>query len=329
MPEFSPFQIALMRAGTARVPFGQDPGLGGYLAEAQQQAAQQRVYDAQARQANYELSQRERVQKALENIDLNDPNAVAEIMKIEPALGIKLMQQQRLQREQQMMENYLGGGGGVGADGIAPYIMAASDNPLLKGLGAAGIADLENQRKIDAENRKKAAEEEKMRKQATIPNFELQEGVIPATADVSKAKQMLSDKESFLKTVDEMEKLFDKHGGVTETFNPTAAAEYRAKQKQLSLAAKGLFELGALQAPDIALISEMQIDPVGREAAYRIDPDAIKKSFGGIREFVNDKVGSRMNSLGYVPKNAPASKTGDLSSMTDEQLMQMLKELPE
>lgn len=318
MADFSPLQVAIMRAGTATTPWDNNPGLGGYLAEAQQQAAQQRYYDAQTRMNEYQLGEEQRIKDILSKVDINDPAAIAKIMQVEPELGLKLMQQQRLLREQQMMESLLSGGIGEMGDAGA-YIMAGSENPILRGVGEMQLEEIKTQREIDKENRKAAKEAEKARKAATIPNFELQPDVVPSASDVSKAKQMLNDKQAFLSTLDEMERLFDKYGGVTETFNPTAAAEYRTKQKQIALAAKGLFELGALQAPDLELIDKMQIDPVGRDAAYRIDPKAIKDSIGSLRGFVENKVSGRMSGLGYKEKGLPTAAP-DLSSMSLEQL---------
>jgi hypothetical protein len=93
--EYSPFQMALMRAGTGTRALGEDPGLGGYLAEEQVLASRRRVESAQAEATQYELEQEKKLQELLAQIDMSDPQAIQKIKQIEPELGYKLERQLR------------------------------------------------------------------------------------------------------------------------------------------------------------------------------------------------------------------------------------------
>lgn len=96
--------------------------------------------------------------------------AIARMWQIDPARAVELVklkqrqqQQDRLQQqaafEQDMMQQYMGGGGQAGApmagsgSDVAPYIMAESDSPMMRGIGESAIADLKERRRIEAEQR--------------------------------------------------------------------------------------------------------------------------------------------------------------------------------
>lgn len=144
-----------------------------------------------------------------------------------------------------------------------------------------------------------------------IPGYTLSDKYAPKDTDAAKARKMVSDRESFVQTIDDLKKMYRKHGGVTSIMNPTVSAQYKAKQKQLAIAAKGLFDLGALQQPDIELIEKLMIDPTGIAAAYAIDDDAILSSMDDVKRKVMRDSDTALRMMGYEKNEAEQEESSD------------------
>jgi hypothetical protein len=187
MVEFSPLQMALMRNATAVTPFDQSPGFGGYLAEAMAQQSQQNVQRAQAESADYALNKERQMQDLLSRIDINDPNAIAELMKVAPEVGIKLMQQQRLVKQQQMAEEMMSGGMGAGGD-----IGALDRNAAAAGMmGNEPLADYftrQAERAYDLEKEDRKLQQD-IEKEARTPPTESQANAANFATRMVKADQ--------------------------------------------------------------------------------------------------------------------------------------------
>jgi len=130
--EYSPIALALLNQATdTRLPRDK-PGMGATLSDMMLQQAQQQSTQADTDAKRYALNKERRTQEMLKGMDLSDPAAVEKLYRIDPALGIKLMQQQRMQQEQKIMQDALTGGldTGGGAEKLAA-LGARLGNPQL------------------------------------------------------------------------------------------------------------------------------------------------------------------------------------------------------
>lgn len=94
-------------------------------------------------------------------------DVMRELLAVDPEMAIRFQemqlkgrQQSRLERAQQMQEGLMQGllsgedmGEQLGGN-VAPYILSGSDDPIMRGIGEAKIAELQRQQKLEDEQRK-------------------------------------------------------------------------------------------------------------------------------------------------------------------------------
>lgn len=307
--EFSPLQMALMRNATAVTPFDNSPGFGGYLAEAMAQQSQQNVQNAQVEAANYEMDKERRTQELLSRIDINDPNAIAELMKVAPEVGIKLMQQQRLVKQQQMAEEMMSGGIGAGGDIDTLDRNAAAAEMM----GNEPLADYfarqaDRAYDRDKEARKESTDLDKQRRGASISGFELVEGVVPTTSVVTDATSRSRALKTYGATRDRIKEILNQYGD-NELFTPVQSAEIESAFADLRDLERELGNTGVLNVGELPFLEQKYapFNPLkmGNRTVSRKDLIAKADSYFNQRE---NRLLGEMESFGYKPKEGAKAK---------------------
>ena len=179
--ELSPIALALLNGATdTRLP-AQKSGIGATLSDMMLQQAQTQNTQANADAQRYALSEEMRIKEALKNVDLSDPAAVEKLYKIDPALGIKLMQQQRMQQQQKIMQDALAGGieTSGGAEKLAA-IGAMAGNPQL-----IQLAQFKQAQENRAQDLERGSVETAYKKEQNV--FDIEKGLRGEFKDKTKA----------------------------------------------------------------------------------------------------------------------------------------------
>lgn len=144
----------------------------------------------------------------------------------------------------------------------------------------------------------------------TIPGFDIAPGAVPTPEDAQKLKTVAQAKSQLDKLIGDYSEMIDAYGFEVE--GSQDAKKIQQKEAQIQLQMKNLEELGALQAPDLAVLTRMMGSPVGEDMfgpewlrqpwnAWNTKARS-KEQAGDFQQYVDDRMKSAMFTRGYVPK---------------------------
>lgn len=178
--ELSPIALALLNGATdTRLPMNKS-GIGGTLSDMMLQQAQTQNTQANADAQRYALNEEIKQKEALKGIDLSDPAAVEKLWRVSPALAVKLMQQQRMQQQQKIMQDVLTGGAVENDAEKLAALGAMSGNPQLMQL-----AQFKQAQENRAQDLERGSNETTYKKEQDI--FDIEKGLRGEFKDKTKA----------------------------------------------------------------------------------------------------------------------------------------------
>lgn len=167
-----------------------------------------------------------------------------------------------------------------------------------------------------------------------VPGYKLTGEIMPSGDDAKTVKTVVTAKKQLDKLVSEYEALVDKYGtesdipvpipfmnaSIQNPLNQEGQRLFRQKQAQITLIAKNLEELGALQAPDRQILNDMFADAT--DVKFATTPGSakiVKKQIKDYKSYLNDRLDSAITSRGYESKLTGADgkqQAADKSSPT-------------
>lgn len=261
-----------------------------------------------------------------------DMEKIQQIMALDPATGIQLLeykqkqqQQDRLQRqlefEESMYADMIGGGvGDSNTDAARAHMMAESDNPMIAGAGKAALDQIEQQRKRDEEIRK-----------STLPGYKPVEGYTPTSSITNQAAQMLQLKPAYDEALERIKKVIEKHGD-SEVFTKLSEDEIDQEFQRLLNLERTVNNTGVLNVGEVPILEKnyATFKPTTLSNRFRSKKDMLKQ----LDNYAEGRFGlidSTVKGLGFEKTGKeykPKFKTGGKSkpSLTPEQALEILKQ---
>ena len=313
---FNPTTNVQFQQGLAMMS-GQDPTQAMRLAMAAQAAEANQAEQMRAEQTRQAMGGA--IAGGLDNIDAetlaqlarSNPDAALQIIELKR----KQQQQDRLLRNQEFMESLVSGGGVGNANGMSPYILSQSDDPVFRGIGEAQKAQLEEERKI-------AREKEK----ATLPGYRPVDGYTPTSAIVNSAAQMLQLKPGYDTAMQGIKKVLNKYGD-KEVFTKLEEDEINQEFARLMNLERTVNNTGVLNVGEVPILEKnyATFNPLSLSNRFRSKDDMLNQA----EKYINGRFGlidSTIEGLGFKPtgkeykSKSQRSEGKRYESLTPEQI---------
>lgn len=289
--QLTPMQIAVMQAGAR----GQSKDVSDLMLE------QAKVSQANAATEayNFEMEKARALRDAapaLAEAMQEAPEAVRQLIKIDPEAGMKLWQQIRLQETQDMYNNLLMGGGTDQNKALATLAAMKGD--------ASALMDIN---KREAETR--------------LPGYEPQEGYQPTPDDAKIMKKARASSEKIKALSNRLSALVGEKGFKQGVTLPSylggaqiGSPEYKQMErlyKAIQLEQKNVDDLGALVGADFQFIRQAP-DPLSfvDQMSYGT-PEEYQEQMKEYLDTIDEKMNIMAESYGYKPTGILAKETED------------------
>lgn len=280
---------------------------GEALQKAYAQQSQNRLRQVQAATLENEMQRRQMMQNIPQEAFASlDPQKILQAVgPVNPELAYKMatmaVQNRNAMNRQRMLQNMMGG---MGVPSASKGAAMQDPNRIAQMAMATGDTQMMQYAQFLQGQQKRESDIEKKERELKVSGLEIQEGVTPVSKDVEKVKAAKLSHGKLQDLVDDLKTLTDKTSGVP-ILGMKLAKDIDNTMAQIQLEAKNLYELGALQAPDIELINRMLVDPSSLSAKVMTTGE-IKDSLDTFKNRLSDAYGAALSVRGYRdPKLLP------------------------